>query len=150
VRAGFNPVAFGQGLPAAERREIETRLDGLGVHPVVPEDALEAYAILAAMGPTYFWFQWQMLRELGASFGLSAGDADRALRAMLDGAIRTFFDARLTAEQVFDLVPVKPLAQAEPRILQAYREALPELYAKLHGTPALATSGVAWSRATMS
>jgi pyrroline-5-carboxylate reductase len=91
-----------------------------------------------------------MLRELGASFGLSAGDADRALRAMLDGAIRTFFDAGLTAEQVFDLVPVKPLAQAEPRILQAYREALPELYAKLHATPALAASGAARSRATMS
>ena len=145
VRAGFNPVAFGEGLAAAERLEIETLLDGLGVHPVVPEEALEAYTILAAMGPTYFWFQWRILRELGASFGLSAGDADRALRAMLDGAVRTFFDAGLAAEQVLDLVSVKPLAQAEPRILQAYRAALPELYAKLHGTPAFATSGVARS-----
>ena len=51
VRAGFNPVAFAEGLPADARAEIESLLDGLGAHPVVPEETLEAYAILAAMGP---------------------------------------------------------------------------------------------------
>jgi pyrroline-5-carboxylate reductase len=34
-------------------------LDSLGAHPVVPEETLEAYAILVAMGPTCFWFQWR-------------------------------------------------------------------------------------------
>jgi pyrroline-5-carboxylate reductase len=140
VRAGFNPVAFGPGLPAAERTEIETLLDALGAHPVVPEESLEAYAVLAAMGPTYFWFQWQELRELARAFGLASGDADRALRGMLDGAVRTFFDAGLTAGQVLDLVPVKPLAEAEPPILQAYRNSLPQLHAKLKGAAVLATS----------
>jgi pyrroline-5-carboxylate reductase len=133
VRAGFNPVAFAHGLPADERAEIETLLDGLGTHPVVPEESLEAYAILAAMGPTYFWFQWQELREIAGSLGLPAKDGNRALRAMLDGAVRTFFDAGLTPEQVLDLVPVKPLAEAEPQILQAYRDTLPRLHAKLKG-----------------
>jgi pyrroline-5-carboxylate reductase len=108
VRAGFNPVAFADGLPADARAEIETLLDGLGLHPVVPEETLEAYAILAAMGPTYFWFQWQGLREIAAGLGLATGDADRALRAMLDGSVRTFFDSGLGAAQVLDLVPVKP------------------------------------------
>jgi pyrroline-5-carboxylate reductase len=133
VRAGFNPVAFADGLPADARAEIEALLDGLGAHPVVPEGTLEAYAILAAMGPTYFWFQWQALREIAGTFGLAPTEADRALRAMLDGAVRTFFDAGLAAEQVLDLVPVKPLAEAEPQILQAYRDALPRLHAKLKG-----------------
>ena len=133
VHAGFNPVAFAEGLPADARAEIGTLLDGLGAHPEVPEETLEAYAILAAMGPTYFWFQWQALRELAASFGLPPADADRALRAMLDGAVRTFFDAGLTAAQVLDLVPVKPLVEAEPQILQAYRDVLPRLHAKLKG-----------------
>jgi hypothetical protein len=32
-----------------------------------------------------------------------------------------------------DLVPVKPLAEAEPQILRAYRDTLPGLYAKLKG-----------------
>jgi pyrroline-5-carboxylate reductase len=133
VRAGFNPIAFADGLPPDARAEIEALLDGLGAHPVVPEETLEAYAIVAAMGPTYFWFQWQTLRELAASFGLAPVEADRALRAMLDGAVRTFFDAGLTAEQVLDLVPVKPLAEAEPKVRQAYMEVLPRLHAKLRG-----------------
>ena len=133
VRAGFNPVAFADGLPPEARTEIEALLDDLGAHPAVPEATLEAYAILAAMGPTYFWFQWQTLRESAASFGLAPAEADRALRAMLDGAVRTFFDAGLTAEQVLDLVPVKPLAEAEPQIRQAYLDALPRLHAKLKG-----------------
>ena len=52
---------------------------------------------------------------------------------MLDGAVRTFFDAGLTEAQVLDLVPVKPLAEAEPQIRQAYRDVLPRLHAKLKG-----------------
>jgi pyrroline-5-carboxylate reductase len=131
VRAGYNPVCFADALPADARGEIEALLDGLGAHPVVPEEALEAYAILAAMGPTYFWFQWQALRELATPLGLAAADADRALRAMLDGSIRTFFDSGLEGAAVMDLVPVKPLAEAEPQILAAYRELLPRLHAKL-------------------
>jgi pyrroline-5-carboxylate reductase len=131
VGAGFNPVAFADGLPAGARAEIEALLERLGAHPVVPEDTLEAYAILAAMGPTYFWFQWQQLRDLAGSFGLPARDADRALRAMLDGAVRTLFDSGLSAAQVMDLVPVKPLAESEPQILQVYRDVLSRLHAKL-------------------
>jgi pyrroline-5-carboxylate reductase len=134
VGAGYNPVAFGAGLPAEPRAEIETLLDGLGAHPVVPEETLEAYAILAAMGPTYFWFQWQALRELAGSFGLGASEADAALSAMLEGAARTFFDPGRTYEEVADLVPVKPLADAEPQIRQAYADKLGGLYRKLSGT----------------
>ena len=97
----------------------------------MPEETLEAYAILSAMGPTYFWFQWQTLRELAGSFGLGPAEADVALRAMLDGAVRTFFDSGLPAERVMDLVPVKPLAESEQQIGQAYRDVLPKLHAKL-------------------
>jgi pyrroline-5-carboxylate reductase len=133
VGAGYNPVAFADPLPADERAEIETLLDGLGAHPVVPEKTLEAYAILAAMGPTYFWFQWQELRELAGSFGLSTAEADAALQGMLEGAARTFFDPGRTWEEVADLVPVKPLAEAEPQIRQAFSETLGGLYRKLTG-----------------
>ncbi len=133
VRSGYNPVVFGPGLPEDTRLELEMLLDALGAHPVVPEETLEAYAILSGMGPTYFWFPWQTLRELAASFGLAPTEADRALRAMLDGAVRTFFDSGLTAERVMDLVPVKPLAESERQIGQAYRDPLPKLLAKLKG-----------------
>ncbi len=98
---------------------------------MVPEETLEAYAILAAMGPTSFWFQWQTLRELAASFGLGPAETATALRSMLDGALGTFFDGGLTPAQLVDLVPVKPLAEAEPQIRQAYLDVLPRLFAKL-------------------
>jgi pyrroline-5-carboxylate reductase len=133
VGAGYNPVTFGAGLPPEPRAEVEALLDGLGAHPVVPEETLEAYAILAAMGPTYFWFQWQVLRDLGNSFGLGAAEADAALRAMLEGAARTFFDPGRPYEEVADLVPVKPLGNAEPQIREAYNETLGALYRKLSG-----------------
>jgi pyrroline-5-carboxylate reductase len=133
VGAGYNPVAFGDALPPGERAEVETLLDGLGAHPVVPEETLEAYAILAAMGPTYFWFQWQALRDLAGSFGLASAEADAALQAMLEGAARTFFDPARPYDEVADLVPVKPLADAEPQIRQTYDEKLGGLYRKLKG-----------------
>jgi pyrroline-5-carboxylate reductase len=133
VGAGFNPVTFGTGLPVEPRAELEALLDGLGAHPVVPEETLEAYAILAAMGPTYFWFQWQALRELAGSFGLGTEETDAALRAMLEGASQTFFDSGRPYDAVVDLVPVKPLAEAEPQIRQAYDEKLGGLYRKLSG-----------------
>jgi len=134
VGAGYNPVTFGAGLPAEPRAEIEALLESLGAHPVVPEETLEAYAILAAMGPTYFWFQWQALRELASSFGVGPAEADAALSAMLGGAARTFFDPGRAYDEVADLVPVKPLADAEPQIRQAYSETLSALYRKLTAT----------------
>jgi pyrroline-5-carboxylate reductase len=73
-------------------------------------------------------------REIGRSLGLGPAETDRALRAMLDGAVQTFFDGRLSAEQVIDLVPVRPLAAAEPKVRQVYLDALPALHAKLKGT----------------
>ncbi len=65
---------------------------------------------------------------VGRAAGLPA-DA----RGEIEGGVRTFFDSGLTAAQVIDLVAVRPLAAAEPQIRQAYRDALPKLYAKLKG-----------------
>ena len=57
----------------------------MGRWPEVEERTLEAYAILTGMGPTYFWYQWQALRDLAGQFGLSAEQADDALRHMIEG-----------------------------------------------------------------
>jgi len=133
VGAGFNPVAFGPGLPEDDRRAVQALLEPLGACPVVPEEHLEAYAVLTAMGPTYFWFQFQQLRELGLSFGLPAADVDAGLAAMAAGAARTLFASGLSAEEVMDLVPVKPLHDEEEAIRTAYRRQLTGIYQKLVG-----------------
>lgn len=136
---GFNPVAFGPGLDERGRTELTGLFAAWGQAPEVAEETLEAYAILTGMGPTYFWFQWQALRESAAQMGLAAPDAEAALRAMIEGALSTLFDAGLSPAAVMDLVPVKPLAQMEPDVTAAYHTLLPALYSKIR--PVEATAG---------
>jgi pyrroline-5-carboxylate reductase len=132
---GYNPVAFGAGLDAAARASVSGLLAPLGEAPEVDEAHLEAYAILSGMCPTYFWFQWQTLREIAAGMGLPRPAADAALRSTIAGALAVLLDSGLTPEAVIDLVPVKPLAAAESAIAAAYWEALPALYAKIRPAP---------------
>lgn len=131
VHRGFNPVAFAPELAAEDRTILNTLFDPLGEHPEVEESKLEAYAILAAMGPTYFWFQWQVLRELAAGFGLGQAEADRALNAMLHGAAGLLFESGLEFASVNDTVPVKPLADGQEGIERLFREKLTALHARL-------------------
>ncbi len=123
VGAGFNPVAFGPGLDAAGRDALLQLLAPLGDTPVVDEASLEAYAVTSAMGPTYLWFQLYELRELARSFGLSEEASALAVQQMAAGALATM-GSGLTPAEVMDLVPVRPLADAEPAVLDAYRTRL--------------------------
>ena len=131
IGQGYNPVAYGGGLDAAAKTELARLFAPWGEAPEVNEHHLEAYAILTGMGPTYFWFQWQALRDVAADFGLSQSDADHALRAMLSGAVVTLWDAGLTPAAIMDLIPVKPMAEVAPTVDSAYRTLLPALHAKI-------------------
>jgi pyrroline-5-carboxylate reductase len=135
IGQGYNPVAFGRGIDPRARARLTALFTPWGIAPEVDESDLEAYAILTGMGPTYFWFQWQTLRELSADMRLPSGAVDPALRAMVIGALATLLDSGLSPAAVVDLVPVKPLAASEPGIVAAFREALPALHAKIRSTP---------------
>jgi pyrroline-5-carboxylate reductase len=134
VSRGYNPITFGIGLDRQARRSLLELVAAWGRAPEVPEEQLEAYAILTAMGPTYLWYQWQALREVSVALGLSATATDVALRQMVEGALATLLDAGLTPQATMDLVPVKPLAELEPAVAEAYRTALPALHAKIRPT----------------
>lgn len=131
VGRGFNPVAFGGGVDAATRSALGRLFAAWGDAPEVEEAHLEAYAILTGMGPTYFWYQWQCLREIAGDLGLPPAAADEALRAMVGGALTTLLDSGLTPEQVVDLIPVRPLSNVESTMAAAYREILPALHARI-------------------
>ncbi len=131
VNFGFNPVAFGPALVAADKSEITALLSPLGDCPEVQEEKLEAYAVLTAMGPTYLWFQLQALREAALGFGLSEAEIAPALKRMVCGAARTLLESGLTPDEVMDLVPVKPLCEMEPQVAEAYRTRLPAIYQKI-------------------
>ncbi len=131
VNFGFNPVAFGPTLIAADKTEVTALLSALGECPEVPEEKLEAYAVLTAMGPTYLWFQLQALREAAAGFGLSDAEIAPALKRMVCGAARTLLESGLTPAEVMDLVPVKPLGEMEPQVAEMYRTRLSAIYQKI-------------------
>jgi pyrroline-5-carboxylate reductase len=131
IQEGYNPVSFSSALSPGDRTALREVFRSLGESPEVPEEDLEAYAVLAAMGPTYFWFQWLELERLGRSFGLSAEDARRALGKMTEGAVRTLFSSGLSAERVLDLIPVKPLEADQDTIRQIYASRLEPLFKKL-------------------
>jgi len=131
VGAGYNPVAFSPTLENRDRAAITGVLAALGDCPEVPEKDLEAYAVLVAMGPTYFWFQWEELERLGAGFGLSSEEARKALAATVRGAAQVYFQSGLPAEEVMDLIPVKPLKDDEEDIRSKYRLRLNPLYDKI-------------------
>jgi len=131
VGAGYNPVAFSPALENQDWAVISRVLAALGECPEVPEKDLEAYAILAAMGPTYFWFQWEELETLGAGFGLSSEDVRKALAATVGGAARAYFESGLPAGEVMDLIPVKPLKDDEEDIRSRFRQRLGPLYEKI-------------------
>lgn len=131
VGAGFNPITCPPALGNQERAAISGVLAALGECPEVPENDLEAYAILAAMGPTYLWFQWEELEGLGTGFGLSGENARRALAAMIGGAKAAYYESGLPPGEVMDLVPVKPLKDDEEDIRSRFRLRLKPLYEKI-------------------
>jgi pyrroline-5-carboxylate reductase len=131
VNFGFNPVAFGAALPAADRTEVTALLAPLGECPEVAEAKLEAYAVLSAMSPTFLWFQLQALREVAAGCGLTDAEIAPALKRAVCGATRTLLESGLTPAEVMDLIPVKPLAEMEAQVTEMYRTRLPAIYQKI-------------------
>ncbi len=103
----------------------------LGECPEVPDEQLEAYAIITAMGPTYFWYQFEELQKLGNSFGLDEETTRHALTQMLNGGVKTFFESGMRPDEVIDLIPVKPLESSEKDVREAYQTRLRGLYDKL-------------------
>jgi pyrroline-5-carboxylate reductase len=134
VGDGYNPVAWGEELPEPDRNHVRNLLRPLGQCPEVAESTLEAYAIITAMGPTYFWPQWSELVSLAETFGLSQQEAANAVQAMLQGAIATFFNSGLTTAEVCDLVPVKPLGDFEPILRETFQTKLTAVMEKIRPT----------------
>jgi len=131
VNSGFNPVTFADVFSEIEKKDLIDMLSILGKCPEVWEEELEAYAILTAMGPAYFWFQWYELQEIGKSFGLNSKDIKEGMLQMLTGALKVMFESDLTPQEVMDLLPVKPLGEDEESIKNIYKKKLEIMFKKL-------------------
>lgn len=131
IGAGYNPMAFGSAVTAADKQAVTDLFSILGDCVEVAESKLEGFALLTGMGPTYLWFQLQALRELAESFGLTESDVTPALKRMVCGATRTLLESGLPPAEVMDLIPVKPLNEMEASVTEMYRIRLSALFQKI-------------------
>jgi pyrroline-5-carboxylate reductase len=131
INEGYNPVCFSGGTSQQEKVEIHEMLNTLGKTFEVPEHKLEGYAIISAMAPTYFWFQWKKLRDIGEEIGLTKDESDQTVYQTMISALNTLFRSGLTDQDVFDLIPVKPMGENETEIINMFDQKLKGLYNKL-------------------
>ncbi len=131
INEGYNPIWFSDGFPSHDKETILQMMDFLGTTLEVEENQLEAYAIISAMAPTYFWFQWKKLTDLGVKYGMSERFAREAVLQSMYGALETYFNTAMSPEEVMDLIPVKPIGEHEKEIEAIYEQKLTELYQKI-------------------
>jgi len=131
IHKGFNPVVYSDDISLEEKQQLQQLFSYWGEAPEVDEKKLESYAIVTAMGPTYFWFQWLKLQELGKQFGMNDAELKQALPAMLHGAVETLFESDLSSKEVMDLIPVCPLKDDELTIENIFDIKLTGLFTKL-------------------
>jgi len=131
INSGYNPVCFSDSLSKSEKSEMLELLSILGKTFEVPEQKLEAYAVVSAMAPTYFWFQWKKLCDIGAEIGMDKDEARQTVYETMIAAANTLFKSGIADQDVFDLIPVKPIGENEKEIENIFDQKLKGLYNKL-------------------
>ncbi len=129
INKGYNPVCFSKDF--YDKESILDLLELLGDTFIAEESKMEAYAIVSAMLPTYFWFQWQEMHQLGIKMGLNETEARETVEKSLVAAIETMYYSELKYEEVIDLIPVKPIAAHEPQIKEILSNTLSALFEKI-------------------
>jgi len=131
VNKGVNPVTFSSEIQSEPKNKLLELMRALGSTQVVDEPKIEAYAVITAMGHTYFFFQLQKLQELAVLYGMNKKEAQTAITEMLWGTTETLFKSGLSFSQVNDLVPVKPLGEVEETIKAYYDQYLNGIFNKI-------------------
>ena len=129
INKGYNPVCFSKEF--SDKEEILEMMKLLGDNFITDEPKMEAYAIASAMLPTYFWFQWQEMHQIGMKMGLNEIEARETVEKTLTAAIETMYHSGLNYEEVIDLIPVKPIAAHEPQIKEILSITLSALFEKI-------------------
>jgi pyrroline-5-carboxylate reductase len=131
INNGFNPVCFSRGFDKGVKESVLDLLATLGHTFEVAEEKLESYAIVSAMLPTYFWFQWNYLEEIGVKTGLTKSESEAAVHQTLKAAINLMYNTDLKPEEVIDLIPLKPIGEHESQIVDIYKTRLLGLFEKI-------------------
>jgi len=131
INEGYNPVTFSTGFENSKKQEILELLSLLGHTFEVSEEKLESYAIMSAMLPTYFWFQWKELADIGQRIGLSEAESKDSINDTIIASLNLMYKSGLKPEEVIDLIPLKPIGEHESQISEIYKTKLIGLFEKI-------------------
>jgi pyrroline-5-carboxylate reductase len=131
INEGYNPVCFSSEFAGEEKGQTLDLLNIMGNTFEVKEEKLEGYAIMSAMLPTYFWFQWKELTEIGPKIGLTEEESKNSVYDTLRASLYLMFKSGLTPAEVMDLIPVKPIGEHEVQITEIYKTKLIGLFDKI-------------------
>lgn len=131
INEGYNPIAFIDDFDQKEKKQVLKLMKKLGKTFETEEGKLEGYAIVSAMLPTYFWFQWKEMEKIALKTGLSEEEARKTVSSTLKKALKLYYKSDLTPEQVMDLIPVKPIGENEPEIKNILDSKLTGLFEKI-------------------
>ncbi|MCK5611037.1 NAD(P)-binding domain-containing protein [Candidatus Pacearchaeota archaeon] len=131
INKGYNPITFHDAFMIEEKELFKDTFKALGKTFEVDEAKLEGYAIVSAMLPTYFWFQWKAMEEIAIKTGLTEIEAEKTIKSTLKKSIALLYDSGLKPEEVIDLIPVKPIIEHEAEIKSIYETRLLGLYDKI-------------------
>ena len=131
INKGYNPVTFNIAFTREEKKILMKILKKAGKTIEVEEKMLEGYAIVSAMLPTYFWFQWKKMEELAEKMGFTEAEAKKVIGDTLKRSHKLYYRSELSPEEVIDLIPVKPIGEHEAEIEQVLETKLLELYEKI-------------------
>jgi pyrroline-5-carboxylate reductase len=131
INQGYNPITFASGFEPAQKKVILDMLKELGSTFEVSEEKLESYAIMSAMLPTYFWFQWKELGDIGKKIGLTEDEAKESINQTIKASLDLLYKSGLSSKEVIDLIPVKPIGEHEPQIVDIYNTRLLGLFEKI-------------------
>lgn len=131
INHGYNPVSFASGMSEIQKWYILEMMNLLGHTFETAEEKLEGYALVSAMLPTYFWFQWHELETIGTQFGLSESECRESIYETLNASLNTMYRSGMCPNEIMDLIPVKPIGDTEEQIKDIYREKLTAFFGKI-------------------
>jgi pyrroline-5-carboxylate reductase len=131
INKGYNPVYFSASFNKEEKKQLMKIFRSLGKTIKVAEEELEPYAIVSAMLPTYFWFQWKKMEDIAVKTGFTEKESRRIIKSTLRRSLELYFDSGLSPEEVIDLIPVKPIGDKEEEIETILENKLLGLYEKI-------------------
>lgn len=131
INDGYNPLSFSAEFPSGDKISLLELLKIMGRTFEVEESKLEAYAMVSAMLPTYFWFQWKKMQDLALQMGLNESESKETVHQTLLAAIELLFNSELDYDEIMDLIPVKPIGEHEAQISEIYQSKLMGLFQKI-------------------